>query len=40
MKGTGRVWVAEATGGVTTLDSPAPDPYWDAYARAVREGWR
>lgn len=39
MKGKGRVWLAEPQGGVTTLDEPAPDPYWAAYARAVREGW-
>lgn len=40
MKGSGRVWIAEPDGRVLTLDEPAPDPYWDAYARAVREGWR
>lgn len=40
MKGTGRLWVAEPHGGVTTLDEPLPDPYWDAYGRAVREGWK
>ncbi len=40
MSGRGRVWVAEADGAVTTLDEPAPDPYWDAYARALREEWR
>jgi hydrogenase maturation factor len=40
MKGSGKVWVAEASGAVTTLDRPLPDPYWDAYGRAVREGWR
>ncbi len=39
MNGAGRVWIAEPDGGVTTLDEPAPDPYWAAYARAVREGW-
>lgn len=39
MSGRGRVWVAEAGGAVTTLDEPAPDPYWDAYARALREEW-
>lgn len=38
--GTGRVWVTESDGGVTTLDEPAADPYWEAYSRAVREGWR
>ena len=40
MKGGGRLWIAEPEGGVTTMDEPAPDPYWAAYARAVREGWR
>ena len=40
MKGNGRVWLTEAGGAVTTLDEPAPDPYWPAYARAVREGWK
>lgn len=40
MKGAGRVWLAEPDGRVLTLDQPAPDPYWDAYARAVREGWK
>lgn len=40
MKGTGRVWLAEPDGSVLTLDAPAPDPYWDAYARALREGWK
>jgi hydrogenase maturation factor len=39
LKGSGRVWIAEADGSVTTLDEPAPDPYWAAYARALREGW-
>ena len=40
MKGTGRVWLAEPDGNVLTFDEPAPDPYWDAYGRAVREGWK
>ena len=39
LKGSGRLWIAEADGSVTTLDEPAPDPYWAAYARALREGW-
>jgi hydrogenase maturation factor len=39
MSGRGRVWIAEPGGEVTTLDEPARDPYWDAYGRAVREGW-
>lgn len=40
MKGAGRVWLAEPDGNVLTFDEPAPDPYWDAYGRAVREGWK
>jgi hydrogenase expression/formation protein HypE len=40
MSGRGRVWLAEPDGAVTTLDEPAPDPYWDAYGRALREGWK
>jgi hydrogenase expression/formation protein HypE len=40
MKGSGRVWLAEPGGNVLTLDEPAPDPYWDAYGRALREGWK
>lgn len=40
MKGTGRVWLAEPDGNVLTFDEPEADPYWDAYARAVREGWK
>lgn len=40
MKGHGKLWVAESDGAVLTLEEPAPDPYWDAYARAVREGWK
>lgn len=39
LKGSGRVWIAEPDGDVVTLDAPVPDPYWDAYGRAVREGW-
>ena len=40
LKGSGRVWVGEDDGSVTTLDTPAPDPYWAAYARALHEGWQ
>ena len=40
MAGAGRVWLAESDGRVTTLDAVEPDPYWAAYGRAVREGWR
>ena len=40
MKGSGRLWIAEPNGAVTKLDDPPADPYWDAYAKAVREEWR
>lgn len=39
LRGSGRLWVTEAGGQVTSFDAVQPDPYWDAYARAVREGW-
>jgi hydrogenase expression/formation protein HypE len=34
----GKVWLT-AQGQVRTLSDPEPDPYWDAYSRAVRERW-
>jgi len=40
VEGAGRVWLTEPDGSVRTLDAPEPDPYWAAYERAVREGWR
>ena len=40
MRGTGRLWVTEPSGEVTSHDTALPDPYWSAYARAVHEGWR
>lgn len=40
VSGRGRVWLDEPDGTVATLDEPAPDPYWAAYGRAVREGWK
>jgi hydrogenase expression/formation protein HypE len=33
--GSGRLLVLEGDGSVATLTAPAPDPYWEAYARAV-----
>ena len=38
--GSGRLWLTEPGGSVRTLDTPETDPYWAAYDRAVREGWR
>jgi hydrogenase maturation factor len=40
LPGRGKLWVAEPDGGVSTFDAPQPDPWWPAYDRAVREGWR
>lgn len=40
LKGTGTLWLTEPGGDVRRLTSPEPDPYWPAYDRALREGWR
>jgi hydrogenase maturation factor len=40
LPGRGKLWVAEPDGAVSTFESPQPDPWWPAYDRAVREGWR
>ena len=40
LEGKGRVWVGERSGPPSTYDAPEPDPWWAAYERAVREGWR
>lgn len=40
LEGKGRVWVGEPAGPPSTYDAPEPDPWWSAYERAVREGWR
>ena len=40
LPGNGKLWLAEPDGAVTTFDAPKPDPWWAAYDRAVREGWR
>ncbi len=39
VRGHGVVWTTAADGQVTRLSEPQADGYWDAYARAVREGW-
>jgi hydrogenase maturation factor len=39
VRGSGKLWLTRANGEVQTLEEPEPDPYWPAYARAVREGW-
>jgi hydrogenase maturation factor len=40
LAGHGRLWVGEPSGPPSTFDAPRPDPWWAAYDRAVREGWR
>ena len=40
LQGNGQLWVAESDGSVNTFRDPLPDPWWEAYERAVREGWR
>jgi len=40
LPGHGKLWVAEPDGAVSTFDAPKPDPWWPAYDRAVREGWK
>jgi len=40
MAGSGALWLTDPDGTVTTLHEPEPDPYWEAYDRAVREGWK
>lgn len=39
VRGAARVWLTDETGAVSTHDAPPADPYWDAYARAVAQGW-
>lgn len=38
--GTGALRVVEEGGSERTIAHPEPDPWWAAYERAVREGWR
>jgi hydrogenase maturation factor len=40
LRGKGVVWLSEPDGSVLSLAEAKADPYWDAYDRAVREGWR
>jgi len=39
MRGSGKLRLTPAEGEVGILERPEADPYWPAYARAVREGW-
>ena len=39
VSGSGLLWLTREDGSVHRFDTPAPDPYWPAYERAVREGW-
>jgi len=40
VRGTGVIWLTEPDDRVTSIQQPEADPYWPAYDRAVREGWR
>jgi hydrogenase expression/formation protein HypE len=40
MPGSGTLWLTEPDGAVKKIAAPEPDPYWGAYDRATREGWR
>jgi hydrogenase maturation factor len=39
VRGSGKLWLTEPDGTVRTITEAEPDPYWEAYARAVAEGW-
>jgi hydrogenase maturation factor len=39
VEGGGTLWLTEPDGRVARIERAEPDPYWDAYARAVRERW-
>ncbi len=38
--GGGTLWLTLEEGRVEKLREACPDPYWEAYERAVREGWK
>ena len=40
MRGSGNLWLTDPDGKVRTLTQAEPDPYWEAYGRALAEGWR
>jgi hydrogenase maturation factor len=40
VRGSGKLWLTEPDGTVRTVTEAEPDPYWEAYRRAVVEGWR
>lgn len=39
VEGGGGLRLVDPDGAETRIDHPEPDPYWDAYDSAVREGW-
>ena len=39
VRGAGNLWLTEPDGAVRTIAEAEPDPYWEAYGRAVAEGW-
>jgi hypothetical protein len=40
VKGNGALWLTEPDDTVRSIKEAPADPYWEAYDRAVREGWR
>jgi hydrogenase maturation factor len=40
LRGSGNLWLTEPDGKVRTIAEAEPDPYWEAYGRAVAEDWR
>jgi hydrogenase expression/formation protein HypE len=40
VRGHGTVWLTGLDGGVRQVKEPPVDPYWEAYGRAMREGWK
>jgi hydrogenase maturation factor len=40
VRGHGALWLTEPEGKVQKISEPITDPYWEAYDRAMREGWK
>jgi hydrogenase maturation factor len=40
MPGDGALWLTEPEGSVSRIAEVPGDPYWEAYDRAMREGWK
>jgi hypothetical protein len=39
MPGHGILHLTDEGGAIRQISEPESDPYWPAYARAMREGW-